>query len=101
MISFSKEFKVGCGDNSCVWGSPGGMATNGGCRCFDGLDINARQARRMEVHSLRASADAQIQILSALRTLVRASLDQAAKVADGAPPDCRGDEIAAAIRRLK
>lgn len=26
--------KVGCGDNSCVWGSPGGMATNGGCRCY-------------------------------------------------------------------
>lgn len=25
---------VGCGDNSCVWGSPGGMATNGGCRCY-------------------------------------------------------------------
>ena len=24
-----------CGDNSCVWGvSPGGMHTNGGCRCF-------------------------------------------------------------------
>ena len=22
-----------CGDNSCVVGSPGGMATNGGCRC--------------------------------------------------------------------
>jgi hypothetical protein len=29
--------KVGitpCGDNSCVFGSPSGMATNGGCRCF-------------------------------------------------------------------
>lgn len=22
-----------CGDNSCMFGSPGGMATNGGCRC--------------------------------------------------------------------
>ena len=22
-----------CGDNSCWFGSPGGMATNGGCRC--------------------------------------------------------------------
>lgn len=22
---------VGCIDNSCIWGSPGGMATNGGC----------------------------------------------------------------------
>lgn len=26
--------KVGCGDNSCVWGSTGGMSTNGGCRCY-------------------------------------------------------------------
>lgn len=31
-----REFsrKHGCGDNSCVLGSPGGMATNGGCRCI-------------------------------------------------------------------
>lgn len=24
----------GCGDSSCMFGSPGGMATNGGCRCL-------------------------------------------------------------------
>jgi hypothetical protein len=24
---------AGCGDNSCDVASPGGMATNGGCRC--------------------------------------------------------------------
>lgn len=24
-----------CSDNSCMFGVPGGMATNGGCRCFD------------------------------------------------------------------
>ena len=24
---------VPCGDNSCIFGSPGGMGTNGGCRC--------------------------------------------------------------------
>ena len=23
-----------CGDNSCMFGTPGGMATNGGCSCF-------------------------------------------------------------------
>lgn len=27
-------FKLGCGDNSCILGRPGGMATNGGCRCL-------------------------------------------------------------------
>lgn len=25
---------LGCGDNSCRLGPPGGMATNGGCRCL-------------------------------------------------------------------
>ncbi len=27
-------FEIGCGDNSCWFGAPGGMATNGGCRCL-------------------------------------------------------------------
>ena len=27
-----------CGDNSCMFGRPGGMATNGGCRCIKNLD---------------------------------------------------------------
>ena len=25
--------QIGCIDNSCMFGAPGGMATNGGCRC--------------------------------------------------------------------
>lgn len=25
--------EIGCIDNSCVFGPPGGMGTNGGCRC--------------------------------------------------------------------
>lgn len=25
---------LGCGDNSCILGSTGGMGTNGGCCCF-------------------------------------------------------------------
>lgn len=38
----------GCGDNSCVFGSPGGMATNGGCRCFKEMarTPEGREARR-------------------------------------------------------
>ncbi len=34
MASLGQMFQIGCGDNSCVWGSRGGMATNGGCRCY-------------------------------------------------------------------
>ena len=26
---------VGCGDNSCLFKKPEGMATNGGCRCVE------------------------------------------------------------------
>jgi hypothetical protein len=24
---------VGCSDSGCIWGKPGGLYTNGGCRC--------------------------------------------------------------------
>lgn len=49
---------AGCGDNSCLWGSPGGMATNGGCRCAEkGADAHAawlelRKALRVLRHVL-------------------------------------------------
>ncbi len=36
---------IGCGDNSCLIAKPKGMATNGGCRCFNGM----RQADRIWV----------------------------------------------------
>jgi len=35
---------VGCGDNSCLFVKPKGMATNGGCRCLDGHRPFATQA---------------------------------------------------------
>lgn len=34
-IAKTLGFEVGCGDNSCIWGPPGGMGTNGGCRCYE------------------------------------------------------------------
>lgn len=37
--SLAKRYGIGCGDNSCVWGSRGGMATNGGCRCHDKAEV--------------------------------------------------------------
>lgn len=43
--------KLGCGDNSCVYGAPGGMGVNHGCRCFIDCPnedrIKARNAIRM------------------------------------------------------
>lgn len=54
-IAEALGMKVGCGDNSCLWGSPGGMATNGGCRCYGsrgGQDnrIGLLQFRQVAMH---------------------------------------------------
>lgn len=31
--------REGCGDNSCLFKKPVGMATNGGCRCYEKIEI--------------------------------------------------------------
>lgn len=31
----------GCGDNSCRFKKPAGMATNGGCRCFRNIGFQS------------------------------------------------------------
>lgn len=56
-IATALGMNVGCGDNSCIWGSPGGMATNGGCRCHKGSDavdmrVTMLQMQRVAVHLL-------------------------------------------------
>jgi hypothetical protein len=47
-----------CADNSCIFGKPGGMATNGGCRCFDrGREFHrADRLKLAEVIRLMAEA---------------------------------------------
>jgi hypothetical protein len=35
-----------CGDNSCAFGPPGGMTTNGGCRCCGKRDTTQFQDRQ-------------------------------------------------------
>ena len=37
---------AGCGDNSCMFGRMGGMATNGGCRCLEELPRHKHTLRR-------------------------------------------------------
>lgn len=49
---------LGCGDSGCIFGRPGGMATNGGCRCFtepkSGRDEReARMRYRTAIHVAR------------------------------------------------
>lgn len=87
--SLNKMFKIGCGDNSCIWGGPGGMATNGGCRCYrqdyhhEIKNENKRQEQIMKDMQDRMTLHAGIRLLrdlvelpqvaAALKELVRLS----------------------------
>lgn len=58
MMSLNKMLGIGCGDGGCVFGSPGGMVTNGGCRCFKDLkDSKLRSQYLSGIHLLRQIAD--------------------------------------------
>lgn len=43
-FKLAKQY-VGCGDNSCRFQKPKGMATNGGCRCSDRPFVMAALAK--------------------------------------------------------
>ncbi len=52
------ESLEGCGDHSCLLKRPKGMATNGGCRCFDSLPADERRAMRRVLRFARDGASA-------------------------------------------
>jgi hypothetical protein len=73
--SLAKRYGIGCGDSSCAWGSRGGMATNGGCRCLEREtpSVEAREQRlaiRQGIHRLRELVD-HPKVALALDELVR------------------------------
>lgn len=75
--SLAKRYGIGCGVNSCVWGSRGGMSTNGGCRCFathQTTDEQRAEVRRVRkgIHALRLALAADPDIGLALDQLVLA-----------------------------
>lgn len=78
IASLAERYGIGCGDNSCVWGSRGGMGTNGGCRCFDTTgpmtDQNRQERRRARraVVALEVAAAADPELALALDQLVLA-----------------------------
>lgn len=55
---------VACSDGGCVFGHPGGMATNGGCKCLLGLPDNRR---RIVMRALRVIRMDLPQLLSELQ----------------------------------
>ena len=70
----------GCGDHNCIFGHPGGMGTNGGCRCLDlRRDLRRNPDRRIgamknilvlraENLALRAENERLLQLLRESRT---------------------------------
>lgn len=69
---------VGCSDHGCVFGHPGGMGTNGGCRCLEGLPT---RGRRTVMRLLRPAALAE-QFSEVSAEARRAGLEEAAKLCD-------------------
>jgi hypothetical protein len=49
-----REF--GCGDSGCIFGSPKGMATNGGCRCFTVAEYDTPYENRQRYRSAISEA---------------------------------------------
>ena len=43
----------GCSDHGCVFGHPGGMGTNGGCRCLSRLDPSDKRRVNDGILALR------------------------------------------------
>lgn len=106
MISLSKTLKIGCGDNSCMWGSPGGMATNGGCRCVERDNAHAehRQHVRAGVVRLRQISDGDPDVVAALIAAVESARSAALEEALGRIQDViaanRDMPVAVAIRAV-
>lgn len=72
----------GCGDNSCIFGSTGGMATNGGCRCLSEMPRHAltdrlRVQRGIMALRERLAEDAKVRagLVAALREFVEEHSD--------------------------
>lgn len=50
--------QISCGDGGCVFGHPGGMHTNGGCKCLMGIMPHDRRlSLRDRIRALRAERD--------------------------------------------
>ena len=61
-MSFKRPIDApyGCSDSGCVFGNPGGMCTNGGCKClyFNKSDIEARHRAMRGVYAMRRRIEA-------------------------------------------
>ncbi len=51
------ERKVGCSDHNCVWGHPGGLGTNGGCKCLRHMSRIKEIDTERGIRALRAEVE--------------------------------------------
>ena len=72
-----------CGDRSCIFGAPGGMATNGGCRCGD-LDPPTHKGPDRVARKLTAALRSALAEIARLRALGIEACDRLDAVARGA-----------------
>jgi hypothetical protein len=96
----------GCGDSGCIFGSPGGMATNGGCRCFlepeRGYSFEEQQEARLRYRkavSLARKYENYIFDLTALLQDILDSYDEELDRFFGADKGL-ADEISRVIKRF-
>lgn len=53
-----EDLDLGCTDHNCVWGHPGGLGTNGGCKCLHHLSTIGQTRAAAGIRVLREIADA-------------------------------------------
>lgn len=95
-----------CADSSCMFGSPGGMSTNHGCRCLEraGLDVSpeARVYIRRLAHACQALAERVTAKTTpaAAEEAVGIGAMPGSKPRDMTPLRLHPDDIAAIVDRL-
>ena len=71
-----------CGDRSCIFGAPGGMATNGGCRCGD-LDPPTHKGPDRVARKLTAALRSALAEIARLRALGLEACDRLSETTEG------------------
>lgn len=86
----------GCTDGGCVFGHPGGMHTNGGCKCVPrGRDVHPDEARAMR-DKVKALASARSALIAEVKRL-RADRERAREALPGLLDDLESATAALAV----
>jgi len=91
----SEQEYYGCTDGNCIFGHPGGMHTNGGCRCLSEVRPASERIRitrgisqiKQERDALRAEVDKLMAENADIRRLLGKMRDQTDRAADQAEGD--------------